>query len=57
MSRILLWIFTLPQEDLAADVSGLGACLRRVAASSSSARPQLQFLQALAFLVVAHTVN
>lgn len=56
MSRILLLILTLPQEDLAADVSGLGACLRRVA-SSSSARPQLQFLQALAFLVVAHTVN
>lgn len=53
MSTIVL--LTLPQDDLALEVSGLGASLGRLAASSSSANPQLQSLQALAFLVVAHT--
>lgn len=52
MSTIIL--LTLPQDDLALEVSGLGVSLRRLA-SSSSANPQLQSLQALAFLVVAHT--
>lgn len=53
-SKIIL--LTLPHEDLALAVSGggLGESLRR-SASSSSANPQLQFLHALAFLVVAHT--
>jgi len=53
MSTIIL--LTLPQDDLALEVSGLGVSLGRLAASSSSANPQLQSLQALAFLVVAHT--
>jgi len=35
-------------------VSGLGVSLSRFA-SSSSANPQVQSLQALAFFVVAHT--
>jgi hypothetical protein len=48
-------LLTLPQDDLAVEVSGSGAVLRLLA-SSSSAKPQLQFLQALAFLVVAHTI-
>jgi len=47
-------MLTLPQEDLAMEVSGLGASLG-LFFSSSSANPQLQFLQALAFLVVAQT--
>lgn len=45
---------TLPQDDLALEVSGLGVSLRRFV-SSSSAKPQVQSLHALAFLVVAHT--
>lgn len=49
-----MFILTLPQEDLAFDVSGLGVSLG-LFASSSSANPQVQFLQALAFLVVAQT--
>lgn len=47
-------LLTLPQEDFALEVSGLDAT-SLLAASSSSANPQLQSLQALAFLVVAHT--
>lgn len=49
----IIWL-TLPQDDLALEVSGLGVSLGRLA-SSSSANPQLQSLHALAFLVVAHT--
>lgn len=49
-------LLTLPQEDLALEVSGLGVT-SLPAASSSSANPQLQSLQAFAFFVVAHTSN
>lgn len=54
-SKHWVWL-TLPQEDLALEVSGAGFDTSSTRfASSSSANPQLQFLQALAFLVVAHT--